>query len=76
MPEHPHVEIVRQGYDAVNNGDTDTLAKLIAENVVRHVPGRSLIAGDYHGRETTFAYFHRLHELTNWDFAAAHRERH
>jgi uncharacterized protein len=57
MPETPNAEIVRRGYDAFNNGDTSALAALIAENVVWHVPGRSSIAGDYHGRETTFAYF-------------------
>jgi ketosteroid isomerase-like protein len=65
MPEHPYVEMVRQGYDAVNNGDTDALAQLIAENIVWHVSGRSSIAGDYQGREMTCAYFDRLHELTN-----------
>lgn len=65
MPEHPNVKIVRQGYDAFNNGDTDTLAQLIAENMIWHVPGRSSIAGDYQGREKTFDYFNRLHELTN-----------
>ncbi|HVE45850.1 MAG TPA: nuclear transport factor 2 family protein [Acidimicrobiales bacterium] len=70
MPEHPNVEIVRRGYDALNNGDTSALAALITENVVWHVPGRSLIAGDYHGRETTFVYFHRLHELTNGTYQA------
>jgi hypothetical protein len=64
MPEPANVEIVRRGYAAFNNGDTSALAALIAENVVWHVPGRSLIAGDYHGRETTFAYLHRLHLLT------------
>jgi ketosteroid isomerase-like protein len=61
----PNVEIVRRGYDAFNNGDTSALAALIAENVIWHVPGRSPIAGDYHGRETTFAYLHHLHEFTN-----------
>jgi steroid delta-isomerase-like uncharacterized protein len=65
MPEHPNVEIVRRGYDAFNNRNMDALAALIAENVVWHVSGRSLLAGDYHGRETTFAYFDRLHSLTN-----------
>jgi ketosteroid isomerase-like protein len=49
MPEPPNVKIVRRGYAAFNNGDTSALAALIAENVVWHVPGRSLIAGDYHG---------------------------
>lgn len=65
MPEHPNVDIVRRGYDAFNNRDMDALAALVAENVVWHVSGRSLIAGDYHGKEMTFAYFDRLHDLTN-----------
>jgi ketosteroid isomerase-like protein len=51
MPELPNVEIVRRGYAAFNNGDTSALAALIAENVVWHVPGRSLIAGDWPGND-------------------------
>ncbi|MGH3785172.1 MAG: nuclear transport factor 2 family protein [Pseudonocardiaceae bacterium] len=70
MPEHPNVELVRRGYDAFNNRDMIALAALIAENVVWHVAGRSLAAGDYHGRETTFAYFRHLHELTNGTYQA------
>jgi hypothetical protein len=65
MQEHPNVEIVRQSCDAFNDGNVDTLSQLLAENVIWHVPGRSAIAGDYQGRETTFAYFDHLRELTN-----------
>jgi uncharacterized protein len=38
-------------------GDIDPVAKLLAEDVVWHVPGTSPIAGDHRGREAVIAYF-------------------
>ncbi|MGH8976167.1 MAG: nuclear transport factor 2 family protein [Acidimicrobiia bacterium] len=70
MPEHPNVVAVRQGYDAFNKGDTETLSRLLREDIVWHVPGRSPIAGDYRGREATLAYFGHLDELTNGSYHA------
>ncbi|HEY3241027.1 MAG TPA: nuclear transport factor 2 family protein, partial [Acidimicrobiia bacterium] len=70
MREHPNVETVRRGYEAFNKGDMETLSELMAEDVVWHVPGRSSIAGDYQGREATFAYFGRLDELTDGSYQA------
>ena len=70
MNEHPNVAAVRNGYDAFNKGDTDTLIELFDEDVVWHVPGRSTIAGDYRGRVATMAYFGRLDELTAGSYQA------
>jgi len=68
--EHPNVVAVRKGYDAFNKGDTDTLLALFDEEVIWHVPGRSSIAGDYRGRDATFAYFGRLDELSGGSYQA------
>jgi ketosteroid isomerase-like protein len=70
MPEHPNVEAVRRGYELFNKGDLEGLADLFAEDVVWHVPGRSPIAGDYQGRDATFAYFGQLDELTGSTYQA------
>ena len=44
MPEHPHVEIVRQGHNAVNNGDTG-LAQDIVNQSIKTVAEAKLPAG-------------------------------
>jgi uncharacterized protein len=64
MGARENAEVIRRGYEAFNSGDLETLAELIDENVVWHVPGRSSLAGDYQGREATFGYFGRLAEET------------
>jgi ketosteroid isomerase-like protein len=46
---------VRQGYEAFNTADIETLTRLFAENSSWHTPGRSSIAGDARGREAVFA---------------------
>ena len=70
MAEHPNVTTIRQGYDAFNKGDGETLLPMFDEAVVWHVPGRSPLAGDYRGRDATMAYFARLDELTGGSYQA------
>lgn len=70
MAEHPNVMAVRRGYDAFNKGDIESLNELFEDDVVWHVPGRSPIAGDYRGRDATFAYFERLDELSGGSYQA------
>lgn len=42
--------ILCQLFVAYNQDDQDTLWHLLAEDVVYHMPGRNLFAGDYQGR--------------------------
>jgi uncharacterized protein len=44
-------------------GDLETVAQLLAEDVIWHVPGTSPIAGDYRGREAVSGYFRLRREL-------------
>ena len=44
-------------------GDLAAVAKLLADDVVWHVPGTSPIAGDYRGREAVLGYFRVRREL-------------
>jgi uncharacterized protein len=38
-------------------GDVEPMLTLLADDVAWHVPGRSAIAGEYHGREAVRGYF-------------------
>src|SRR2546426_2555528 len=48
----------------------ETLASLIAEDAVWHVPGSTLISGEHRGRSAIFEYFRRMGELTGGSFHA------
>ncbi|AZO61075.1 MAG: hypothetical protein EOQ55_21695 [Mesorhizobium sp.] len=63
-------ELIRRGYAAFNSGDMDTLAQIIDEKCTWHSPGRNPIAGDYKGREATFAQFGRYGGQTLGTFRA------
>ena len=39
---HPNVDLLNKGYDAFDKGDLDTVRALFAEDIVFHVPGRSI----------------------------------
>ena len=45
-------------------GPIEPVERLLADDVVWHVPGRSAIAGDYVGRAAVAEYFRRRRELT------------
>lgn len=65
MTDNPNVALHRRGHEAFSRGDMDTLAEIIAEDVLWHVAGKSLISGDYRGREAVFGFFGKLSELTD-----------
>ena len=62
--------LVRQGYQAFNNGDMKTLAELFNPNATWHSPGKSRIAGDFKGRDAVFTQFGRYGSETNGSFKA------
>jgi uncharacterized protein len=70
MAEHPSAENLRRGYKAFADNDVEALSEVIPENAVWHIPGRSVLAGDYHGRDAIFGYFMKLNELTGGTFKA------
>ncbi|MDZ7291745.1 MAG: nuclear transport factor 2 family protein [candidate division KSB1 bacterium] len=65
-----NAETVRRGYEAFNSGDMKTLTEIFHENASWHTPGRSSIAGDFKGREATFAQFGRYAGETGGNFKA------
>ena len=71
MAEHPNVDLIRRGFDAVNAGDMDALSELLDENVVQHMSGNNtLFSGGHHGRDNVFAMYGRLGEASGGTFRA------
>ncbi len=65
MSEHPNVALARESYDALAKGDIDYIRdRLLAEDVVFHVPGRGPLVGDYRGKDEVVRYLTRYTELT------------
>lgn len=68
MAEHPHVAVVRKGYDAFSRGDMKTLSALLAGDCTHHVPGSHSLAGDYKGRDAVLGYYRQLASETDGSF--------
>jgi ketosteroid isomerase-like protein len=68
--EDRYISLVRKGYEAFNAGDVETLVTLFSHDVLQHVPGASVIAGDYKGIEAVLGYYGKLGELTDGTFRA------
>jgi ketosteroid isomerase-like protein len=65
---HPDIKVWKQIYATFTTGDMDTLAKLIAPDVIWHVPGTNLISGTYTDRAGIFGCFNEIYELTEGSY--------
>jgi uncharacterized protein len=65
MAEHPNIALHKKGHEAFNRGDMDGVRDFFAEDTVRHVPGRSQLAGVHRGRDAVLQQFARMAELTD-----------
>ncbi|KWX05103.1 ketosteroid isomerase [Carbonactinospora thermoautotrophica] len=61
MPMHPNEKVLRVALDAIARGDRDAFARVVAEDVIVHFPGRSPLSGELRGRGVLAA---RIAELT------------
>lgn len=58
-------ERLGEAMGAVTRGEVERFADiLLADDVVWHWPGRSSVAGDYHGRDAVIGLIRGFHELT------------
>src|SRR5712691_616837 len=57
---HPNEDLLRQSYEV----DMESFGKMLADDIVLHVPGRSPIAGDYRGRSEVLGFQCKLFELS------------
>jgi ketosteroid isomerase-like protein len=65
MAENPNAVVAKQSAEAFAKADVAAHKAHYAADVVWHVPGKSSVAGDYHGIEAVFAYFDKLTTLLN-----------
>jgi ketosteroid isomerase-like protein len=61
--DHPNALAYRRTADAFRDRDFDTVASLIAEDVVWHLPGDHPLAGDWQGRDRLLELLARLGSL-------------
>src|SRR5947208_13186505 len=64
MAEHPNETLVRRMYSAFAAGDGETMAQILAPDVVWNVPGKSRMAGSHKGQEDVFKLFALCGELS------------
>jgi ketosteroid isomerase-like protein len=64
--DHTNAVAYRRTADAFRSGDQALLASLIDAEVVWHVPGTHVMAGDIRGRDALLAWFARLRPKGFW----------
>jgi ketosteroid isomerase-like protein len=65
MAEHPHAMLVREGYEAFQRGDMETLRGMMTGDCTHHVPGSHPLSGDYKGIDNILdGYYARLSSET------------
>jgi ketosteroid isomerase-like protein len=60
-----NAQLIRDGYEAFAQGDIPAVLGLFDEDIDWHVPGRSPLSGDYHGRDGVMGFFTKSMELSN-----------
>ena len=63
--EHPNVSVVREGFAAMDRGDTAWIDEHLADDVVWHVGGNSKWAGAYQGKAKVLEFFARQAQATD-----------
>jgi ketosteroid isomerase-like protein len=65
---HPHAELIKAGFEAFARADMETVDRLLADDVVWHTSGTSILSGDYEGKKAVFGHFTQLLEVTGGTF--------
>jgi ketosteroid isomerase-like protein len=65
-----NADLVRRGYEAFNTADIATLNELFHDDCSWHTPGKSPVAGNYHGKQAVFTQFGRYGGETHGSFRA------
>jgi ketosteroid isomerase-like protein len=66
--EHDDAVTYRRAADAFREGDLDTLATTIHEDVIWHLPGSTWLARDFTGRSVLLAFLREVIKRTNGTF--------
>jgi ketosteroid isomerase-like protein len=65
---HPNAEVVKAGFEAFARADLETVDRMLADDIVWHTAGTSIVSGDFQGKEAVLGHFAKLMELTNGTF--------
>ncbi len=65
---HPNAELIRGGYEAFAQGDVPAVMERLADDIVWHIGGRNVLAGDYHGHDGVMEFFGKLMEVSGGTF--------
>jgi ketosteroid isomerase-like protein len=68
MNEHPNARLIRRGHESFARGDLEALQEFMADDVVWHEPGRSVLGGDYKRPEGVIELLRKLQDLSNGTF--------
>jgi ketosteroid isomerase-like protein len=58
-----NIEVVRSYIDAVGRFDLETAARLVADDLVMHIPGRNPMSGEIRGRDGLIGMFEGTRDL-------------
>ena len=61
--EHEKLEFLERYWNALNTGDFDTFATLVADNCVVHYPGNHFLSGDQMGRAAVVDLYKKLYAI-------------
>jgi hypothetical protein len=62
-------DLVNKAYGFFGKGDMDSLKKLMTDDFVHHIPGKSQVAGDHKGPDAAIAFYGKLFELSGGTFS-------
>lgn len=65
---HPHETLLRREYESRARRDFAALPDMLHDEVLWHVPGRSVISGVYRGKKEVLEYFRKRQELAGGTF--------
>jgi uncharacterized protein len=68
MDSTKNEQLIRRYMDAFAHGDLARAAQAFADEAVWHLPGKSLVAGDYRGRDAIMGMFGKVFELCEGKF--------
>ena len=63
-----HEDTLRTLYDAFAKGDVATVMGLLSDDIKYHISGRSLVSGDYSGKDEVLGFVGKLMGLSGGTF--------
>ena len=68
MTPQENAALIKGGYEAFGKGDIPAVLGIFSDDVSWHIPGRSPLAGDYHGPDEVLGFFQKLQERSEGSF--------